>query len=214
MPEELSYDTFPLREKAEEIFILADKDHDGRLSLNELRDIMHRPEMAEAALQNYTKGREDERVTLQEFLEEVLKSYKISAKVAEKMLWIYEKTLTERRRQREEEANAPAEAPAEAATDEAAADSNGNIWSRPRKEGEHDALGEASKKALSLNADETEAESAPPATAEETPLAAEASPAAAETSSPAPAPAAEAEATTEAAPATAQVPDDMPAAAE
>ena len=44
LPQELA--EFALRPKCEEIFLLADKDHDGRLDLEELRDIMHRPEMA------------------------------------------------------------------------------------------------------------------------------------------------------------------------
>ena len=47
LPEELKTEHFALRSQAEAIFILADKDHDGRLDLNELRDIMHRPELAE-----------------------------------------------------------------------------------------------------------------------------------------------------------------------
>ena len=47
LPEELKNEQFALRSQAEAIFILADKDHDGRLDLNELRDIMHRPELAE-----------------------------------------------------------------------------------------------------------------------------------------------------------------------
>lgn len=37
LPEELQDEQFPLREKAEEIFILADKDGDGRLDLVEVR---------------------------------------------------------------------------------------------------------------------------------------------------------------------------------
>lgn len=69
LPKELKPEEFPLRDKAEEIFILADKDHDGKLSLQELRDIMHRPTMADQAMANYLKGREDDsdkRVTLHE----------------------------------------------------------------------------------------------------------------------------------------------------
>ena len=36
LPDELQDEQFPLREKAEEIFILADKDGDGRLDLVEV----------------------------------------------------------------------------------------------------------------------------------------------------------------------------------
>ena len=101
---------FELRAKAEEIFILADKDQDGRLDIGELRLIMYRPEMAEQAMGNYMNGRAarhaeeapDERVTLEEFLAEVKKTYDVSETVAQKMLFIYERTLRQRNAEREE----------------------------------------------------------------------------------------------------------------
>ena len=102
----------------------------------ELRDIMFRPEMTDQVMANYQKGpvrqqrggdETDERVTLEEFLAEVKKSFDVSAKVAEKMLFIYERTLRQRIEaaaaaaaeppaaegaEEEEAAPAPAEAPA------------------------------------------------------------------------------------------------------
>ena len=60
---------------------------------------------------------EDERVTLEEFLAEVKKTYDVSPKVAEKMLFIYERTLKQRNAEREEaeaegDGSSPADAPA------------------------------------------------------------------------------------------------------
>lgn len=110
LPDELQHEQFPLRDQAEAIFILADKDHDGRLNLSELRDIMHRPELAEMAMENYSKGREDERVTLEEFLAEVKRTFLLSAKAAERMLFIYEKTLKKAKAKQAEEAAAQADA--------------------------------------------------------------------------------------------------------
>lgn len=67
-----------------------------------------------------------------QFLAEVKKTYDVSKTVAEKMLWIYEKTLRERRKAEEEAGAAPA------------AEATGDEWARARKEGEHDELGERS----------------------------------------------------------------------
>lgn len=137
---------FELRAKAEEIFILADKDHDGRLDVSELRDIMYRPEMAEQVMGNYMSGRQesarhedeetDERVTLEEFLAEVKKTYDVSKKVAEKMLFIYERTLRERNEAREKEEQEEADVPQEAAqgapaADDSAAQSGGQAVEAP-----------------------------------------------------------------------------------
>ena len=107
LPPELA--NFALREQAERIFILADKDKDGKLNLQELRDIMHRPDMAEQALQNYDKARRasiqgiDDRVALYDFLQELKRMHDISPKVAEKMLFIYEKMLKEKAAKEEAE---------------------------------------------------------------------------------------------------------------
>lgn len=83
----------------------------------QLREIMHRPELAEAAMENYTKARRasvagDERVVLQEFLAEIKKMYDLSPKAAEKMLFIYEKTMRQRKEKAEQAAEQAAEAPA------------------------------------------------------------------------------------------------------
>ena len=123
LPPELA--DFELRAQAEELFIRADKDQDGRLNLAELREIMHRPEMAEIAMANYSKLRVeqsrlsrigDERVALKEFLMEVKRSYDVSPKVAEKVLWIMNRTLEQRAAAAKEDAlDAGAGEPAAAA---------------------------------------------------------------------------------------------------
>ena len=138
LPPELS--TFELREKAESIFIMADKDHDGRLNLAELRDIMHRPEMAEQVLANYMSGQvrqqrggsaADERVSLEEFLAEVKRTYDLSSRVAEKMLFIYERTLKQRIAEREEPAAADDDVAAPEAASAPEAANAGMLASEP-----------------------------------------------------------------------------------
>ena len=42
---------FPLRDEAVRIFKLADKDANGKLDLAEIKEVVKRPEMAEAALE-------------------------------------------------------------------------------------------------------------------------------------------------------------------
>ena len=142
LPDDLK--DFELRPKAEEIFILADRDGDGKLSMSELRDIMHRPEMTDQVMSNYTSAEtrqretvlkqltdaNDERVTLEEFLAQVKKSYDTSKRVAEKMLFIYEREL----RNRQEAEEAAAAAPAAADGDEEAATAPEEVAAAPAVE--------------------------------------------------------------------------------